>query len=241
MDKKFADFGFKKVPAPAKEGMVQEVFSSVAPKYDIMNDLMSLGLHRRWKKQLISAMNPCGYESLLDVAGGTGDVACAFLESGGLSATVCDLNQNMLKAGQAKHPQSAIEWVHGNAEALPFADESFDFYAISFGIRNVSNMQQALTEAYRVLKPGGKFFCLEFSQVTMPVFKMVYEAYSFKLIPQIGAVVAGDKAAYQYLVESIKLFPAAPRFAALIEEAGFIDVSYEKLTFGVVAIHMGTR
>jgi demethylmenaquinone methyltransferase/2-methoxy-6-polyprenyl-1,4-benzoquinol methylase len=229
------------VPTEEKEKLVQEVFSSVANRYDLMNDLMSFGLHRLWKKHLIRAINPCGYEHLLDVAGGTGDIAQGFLTAGGSQATVCDLNQEMLEAGRKKYPDTAMTWVHGNAEILPFDDDIFDLYTISFGIRNVSNINQVLCEAYRVLKPGGRFFCLEFSQVTMPILRKIYDIYSFSIIPKIGGIIAQDQESYQYLVESIKLFPAAPRLASMIQEAGFCQVSYEKLTFGVVAIHTGVK
>jgi demethylmenaquinone methyltransferase/2-methoxy-6-polyprenyl-1,4-benzoquinol methylase len=241
MIRKKAKFGFKDVEAGEKEPLVQGVFSSVASKYDLMNDLMSFGLHKSWKQDLINEMSPSKDDILLDVAGGTGDVAHRFLKAGGGSAVVVDLNEQMLEAGKAKFSDSRLAWVHANAEQLPFADESFDYYTISFGIRNVTNMDRALLEAFRVLKPMGKFLCLEFSQVNTPILSKLYDLYSFNVIPKIGKVIAGDEGAYQYLVESIKNFEPAPRFAKLIENAGFYDVDYIKLTFGVVAIHFGYK
>lgn len=241
MSHKKAKFGFKEVEASLKEPLVQEVFSSVAPKYDIMNDLMSFGLHKSWKRDLIAELSPGAGETLLDVAGGTGDVANRFLQAGGGSAVVADLNPEMLKAGKAKLSDPRLSWVHANAEELPFPDNSFDYYTISFGIRNVTNIDKALSEAFRVLKPMGKFLCLEFSQVNTPILSKLYDLYSFNVIPKIGKVVANDEGAYRYLVESIKNFEPAPRFAKLIEHAGFENVSYTKLTFGVVAIHIGYK
>ncbi|MDF3047589.1 MAG: ubiE 2 [Candidatus Midichloriaceae bacterium] len=240
MSKKVS-FGFKDVEESQKESLVQGVFSSVASQYDLMNNLMSFGLHKSWKDHLISEISPSIEDTLLDVAGGTGDVAHAFLEAGGGKASVADLNKEMLKAGQAKFPNSDLSWIHANAEALPFPDNSFDYYTISFGIRNVTNIEKALAEAYRVLKPMGKFLCLEFSQVNTPVISQIYELYSFNIIPKIGKFVANDEDAYRYLVESIKKFEPAPRFAKLIEKAGFQNVHYTKLTFGIVAIHVGYK
>ncbi len=241
MISKKAKFGFKDVDAAQKEPLVQGVFSSVASKYDLMNDLMSFGLHKAWKRTLINEISPCREDILLDVAGGTGDVAHRFLQAGGGSAVVADLNKEMLAAGKAKLSDSRLSWVHTNAEQLPFEDESFDYYTISFGIRNVTNIDKALSEAFRVLKPMGKFLCLEFSQVNTPVLSKIYDTYSFNVIPKIGKVIAGDEDAYRYLVESIKNFEPAPRFAKLIERAGFQNVNYMKLTFGVVAIHFGYK
>lgn len=241
MSRKKAKFGFKEVEASQKEPLVQEVFSSVASKYDIMNDLMSFGLHKGWKRDLISEISPSEGETLLDVAGGTGDVAHRFLQAGGGSAVVADLNKEMLKAGKAKLSDPRLSWVHANAEELPFEDNSFDYYTISFGIRNVTNIDKALAEAHRVLKPMGKFLCLEFSQVNTPVLSKLYDLYSFNIIPKIGKMVTGDEDAYRYLVESIKNFEPASRFAKLIERAGFENVGYTKLTFGVVAIHVGYK
>ncbi|MCE2992256.1 MAG: bifunctional demethylmenaquinone methyltransferase/2-methoxy-6-polyprenyl-1,4-benzoquinol methylase UbiE [Candidatus Jidaibacter sp.] len=240
MSKKVS-FGFKDVEESQKESLVQGVFSSVAGQYDLMNNLMSFGLHKSWKSHLISEIAPSAEDTLLDVAGGTGDVAHAFLQAGGGKATVADLNKEMLKAGKAKFPDSKLSWVHANAEYLPFPDNSFDYYTISFGIRNVTNIEKALAEAFRVLKPMGKFLCLEFSQVNTPIISQIYDLYSFNIIPKIGKFVAKDEDAYRYLVESIKKFEPAPRFAKLIEKVGFQNVHYTKLTFGVVAIHVGYK
>ncbi len=241
MPHKKTKFGFKEVEVLQKEPMVQGVFSSVASKYDLMNDLMSFGLHKTWKRDLISEISPAHNETLLDVAGGTGDVAHRFLQAGGGRAVVVDLNKNMLEAGKAKLSDPRISWVHANAESLPFEDNSFDYYTISFGIRNVTNIEKAISEAYRVLKPLGKFLCLEFSQVNTPILSKLYELYSFNVIPKIGKMIANDEGAYRYLVESIKNFEPAPRFAKMIEQAGFDNVRYSKLTFGVVAIHIGYK
>lgn len=232
-----ADFGFKEVEVAQKQPLVQQVFSSVAPKYDLMNDLMSFGLHRLWKKEMLKEINPAPHEKLLDVAGGTGDISHLFLQKGGLDATVADLNKNMLAQGRIKFPESNINWVHANAEGLPFEDNSFDYYSISFGIRNVTHIDKALKEAYRTLKIGGKFVCLEFSNVSNDTIRKLYDWYSFNLIPKIGSKIAGDKEAYQYLVESIRKFPPASKFEFMMKQAGLELVEYRKLTFGVVAIH----
>ncbi len=242
---KQAHFGFRTVAEEQKQPLVQEVFSQVANHYDLMNDLMSFGLHRLWKRRLIAELpSDCDME-LLDVAGGTGDIARQFIDSGGAYATVCDLNQEMLNAGQKRlYNQDCakyMKWVQGNAQQLPFADNSYDYYSISFGIRNVTNIEQALSEAHRVIKRGGKFVCLEFSNVSYASLARLYELYSFRIIPKIGGLIAGNRDAYQYLVESIRQFPKAPAFAAMIEDAGFVDVRYTKLTFGIVAIHIGYK
>ena len=235
-------FGFKKVKQEIKEKLVQKVFSNVSSKYDLMNDLMSFGLHHFWKNLLIDEVFPHDKASiLLDVAGGTGDVAHKFLEAGGKHAVVADLNQQMLNEGKKKLQGKHIEFIHANAEKLPFDDNEFNFYTISFGIRNVSYIDKALKEAYRVLKPGGKFACLEFSNVNNKCIKSIYDWYSFNIIPSIGEKVAGDKASYQYLVESIRQFPKAENFKLMLEQAGFDFVEYRKLSFGVVAIHTGFK
>ena len=235
-------FGFKKVKDGIKEKLVQKVFSNVSSKYDLMNDLMSFGLHHPWKNLLIDEVFPHDKESvLLDVAGGTGDVARKFMEAGGKRAVVADLNQEMLNVGKKKLIGQNIEFVRANAENLPFEDDQFDFYTISFGIRNVSHIDKALKEAFRVLKPGGKFACLEFSNVNNKAIKSIYDWYSFNIIPFIGERVAGDRASYQYLVESIRQFPKAENFKLMLEQAGFDFVEYRKLSFGVVAIHTGFK
>lgn len=236
---KKASFGFQEVSAAEKEGLVQNVFSNVAKNYDLMNDMMSLGWHRIWKHDLINEISPSQHENLLDVAGGTGDIASRFLKAGGGHATVVDLNNQMLVEGQKKFPHAKISWVHANAENLPFPDNSFDYYTISFGIRNVTNIEQALKEAYRVLKPTGKFMCLEFSNVNNSVVAKLYDWYSLNIIPIIGEKIAQDREAYQYLVESIRKFPKAAKFASMVKAAGFTNVEFKKLTFGVVALHIG--
>ena len=238
---KRAKFGFREVETTEKEPLVQSVFSSVASNYDLMNNLMSFGLHKQWKKALIAEISPGPDETLIDVAGGTGDVAHGFLQAGGGGATVVDLNQEMLAVGRQKLASQRLEWVHANAQELPFHDNSFDYYTISFGLRNVTHIDMVLREAFRVLKPGGKFLCLEFSQVTTPILRKIYDFYSFRVIPTMGKLVASDEEAYRYLVESIKGFEPAPRLVKLIEAAGFSNVYYIKLTFGVVAIHIGYK
>lgn len=239
--RKTTHFGFKTVEHEKKQEMVQDVFSTVAKKYDIMNDLMSFGLHRLWKSEVIKELHPSEELSLLDVAGGTGDIANKFLSAGGGAATILDLNKEMLEAGKLKYPNSKAEWVHGNAEKLPFKAETFDLYTISFGIRNVTNIDKAIEEAYRVLKPGGKFVCLEFSNVSNEFIKKFYDFYSFKVIPFIGKKVAKSEDSYDYLVESIRKFPTAIKFKQMILDTGFAEVEYRKFSFGVVAMHIGYK
>jgi len=234
-------FGFTDVEVEKKETLVQEVFSKVAPKYDIMNDLMSFGLHRLWKDEAIKELMPSSDEVLLDVAGGTGDISWKFLQAGGGHATVFDLNKGMLEAGQKKYSSEKMTWVHGNAEKLPFDDDTFDFYTISFGIRNVTNIEAALKEAHRALKPGGKFICLEFSNVSNDLVKKFYDFYSFTIIPSIGKFIANSSESYDYLVESIRKFPNAITFEKMIKDAGFNCTEYRKMCFGVVAIHVGYK
>jgi demethylmenaquinone methyltransferase/2-methoxy-6-polyprenyl-1,4-benzoquinol methylase len=245
-----ADFGFRRVALDAKQGLVDDVFHRVAPRYDLMNDLMSGGLHRAWKDALVTAINPPRSErpfALVDVAGGTGDIAFRVVAAGGSGtrATVCDINQDMLAVGRARAAErgrdDAIAFVPGNAEALPFADKSFDAYSIAFGIRNVPRIAAALAEAFRVLKPGSRFLCLEFSAVDVPGLDALYDLYSFNVIPTLGRVVAGDAEAYRYLVESIRRFPRPEPFAAMIGAAGFRRVSCRVMTGGVVALHSGWR
>ncbi|MBS0236270.1 MAG: bifunctional demethylmenaquinone methyltransferase/2-methoxy-6-polyprenyl-1,4-benzoquinol methylase UbiE [Proteobacteria bacterium] len=249
--KRHTYFGYRKVNEAEKERLVQGVFSNVASNYDLMNDLMSFGLHHCWKAEFISELPPYNEVNLLDVAGGTGDISNMFLVAANnqgyrnVQATVCDLNAEMMERGKKKLATTLqsdlITWVRGNGERLPFDENSFDYYAISFGIRNFTNIPKALKEAYRVLRPGGKFACLEFSNVREGVIAKVYEQYSFNIVPAIGKIIAGDASAYQYLVESIRKFPKAPEFAVMVEDAGFSGVSYRKLTFGVVAIHIGYK
>ena len=243
-------FGFRRVREGEKQGLVNEVFSKVAERYDQMNDLMSGGLHRLWKDDFVAMLNPPRGQSAfnhLDVAGGTGDIAFRILRSGGpnVRVTVADISPEMVGEGRERAETDGLlgrcSFTVGNAEALAFPDKSFDGYTIAFGIRNVTHIDRALAEAYRVLKPGGHFLCLEFSQVDVPLMDKVYDAYSFTVVPAIGKVVTGDGHPYRYLVESIRTFPKQDDFKAMIEDAGFSNVSYRNLTGGVVAIHSGWR
>lgn len=237
------NFGFKKVEKDSKEPLVQSIFSAVAENYDLMNDILSLGLHRKWKDYLIKVhVRPTKDDVLLDVAGGTGDISRKFLDYGGAHATVLDLNQEMLDAGKKKYYDSDdMEWVCANAEDLPFEDNSFDFYTISFGLRNVTNTQKALDEAFRVLKPMGKFVCMEFSPSVDRPFSYLYDAYSFKLLPKIGQMVAGNEEAYRYLAQSIKSFYTPTQLLHMLQKSGFISADFTTLNFGVVAIHTGYK
>jgi demethylmenaquinone methyltransferase/2-methoxy-6-polyprenyl-1,4-benzoquinol methylase len=237
-------FGFRDVPLGDKQTLVNEVFHSVASRYDLMNDLMSLGLHRVWKDIMINALNPPKSDApfaLLDVAGGTGDIAfrAAKAAGSGFHATVCDINTDMLEVGRtravARHLDEQVSFVEGNAEALAFPDRSFDATTVAFGIRNVPRIDLALTEAFRVLKPGGRFLCLEFSTVDVPGLDRLYDIFSFKVIPQLGQAVTGDAESYRYLVESIRKFPKPNAFAEMIRAAGFLRVSHQTLSGGIVA------
>jgi demethylmenaquinone methyltransferase/2-methoxy-6-polyprenyl-1,4-benzoquinol methylase len=243
-------FGYSTIPLAEKQGRVDDVFPSVARRYDLMNDLMSGGLHRAWKDALLTAVNPPKGDrpfALLDLAGGTGDVAFRVAQAGGANTrvTVCDINAEMLAVGAERAAQRgldhAVTFEQGNAEELPYPDKSFDCVTIAFGIRNVPRIDRALAEAHRVLKIGGRFLCLEFSAVDVPGLDALYELYSFKLIPRIGQAVTGDREAYQYLVESIRKFPRPPVFARMIEDAGFRRVSFRQMTGGVVALHSGWK
>ncbi|MEQ1577367.1 MAG: bifunctional demethylmenaquinone methyltransferase/2-methoxy-6-polyprenyl-1,4-benzoquinol methylase UbiE [Hyphomicrobium sp.] len=243
-------FGFRSVREEERQGLVNGVFSSVAENYDLMNDLMSGGMHRLWKQELISAINPPkGSQTfkLLDVAGGTGDIALRYADAGGsnTSAVICDINPQMLDAGLRKVREAKLEnritLVEGNAETLPFEDNSFDAYSISFGIRNVTHIDRALSEAFRVLKTGGRFLCLEFSQCQVPLLDRIYDFHSFEVIPRLGQLAAGAAEPYQYLVESIRKFPDQEKFARMIGEAGFARPSYRNLTGGIAAIHSGWK
>jgi len=243
-------FGEKTVPLADKQGLVDDVFHSVARRYDLMNDLMSGGLHRAWKDALVTAVNPPRSEkefALLDLAGGTGDVAFRVMEAGGkgVRVTVCDINSDMLAVGRERALERghdlAVTFEQGNAEELPYADRSFDCVTIAFGIRNVPRIERALEQAYRVLRIGGRFLCLEFSFVDVPGLDKLYELYSFQVIPRVGEAVTGDREAYQYLVESIRKFPKPPAFAKMIEAAGFRRASFTTMTAGVVALHSGWK
>lgn len=240
-------FGEEAVTASEKTRKVIGVFDSVASSYDIMNDLMSGGLHRLWKDHLIRKIRPRQGLHYLDVAGGTGDIAFRIRKKTGENAriTLCDLNNEMLAVGRDraidKGMGDGFEWVTGNAEALPIPDNSVDVYTIAFGLRNVTHIDTALTEALRVLKPGGRFYCLEFSRVNEPFLRRIYDEYSYRLIPKIGEIVAKDRESYQYLVESIRKFPPQKELQKRLEMAGFSRCRHESLTFGVVAIHEGVK
>ncbi|MCJ8747112.1 hypothetical protein PDJAM_G00149620 [Pangasius djambal] len=277
---KSVHFGFETVTEEEKAERVYKVFESVAQKYDVMNDAMSLGIHRLWKDALLRVMNPQPGLRLLDTAGGTGDISFRFLnytrsvrerqlrqraranqtpswqdisssygtegaELPESRAVVCDINKEMLKMGKERAENAGIttglSWVVGDAEELPFDDDQFDIYTIAFGIRNVTHIEQALQEALRVLKPGGRFMCLEFSKVSNPLLSRLYDAYSFQMIPVLGEVIAGDWKSYQYLVESIRKFPDQETFKEMIEDAGFIRVQYTNLSGGIVALHSGFK
>jgi demethylmenaquinone methyltransferase/2-methoxy-6-polyprenyl-1,4-benzoquinol methylase len=243
-------FGFRDVPLGDKQTLVNDVFHSVAQRYDLMNDLMSGGLHRVWKDVMITTLNPPRNDApfaLLDVAGGTGDIAfrAAKASGFGFTATVCDINGDMLAVGRERavkqHLDHQVSFVEGNAETLAFPDRSFDAYTIAFGIRNVPRIDLALREAYRVLKPGSRFLCLEFSTVDVPGLDRIYDLFSFKVIPPLGRAVTGDADSYQYLVESIRKFPKPNAFAEMIRAAGFARVSHQILSGGIVALHSGWR
>ena len=243
-------FGFRDVPLEDKQTLVNEVFHSVASRYDLMNDLMSARLHRVWKDILINTLNPPKSEApfaLLDVAGGTGDIAfrAAKAAGAGFRATVCDINADMLQVGRERavkaHLDDRVTFVEGNAEALAFPNRGFDAYTIAFGIRNVPRIDLALAEAFRVLRPGSRFLCLEFSTVDVPGLDRLYDLFSFKVIPPLGRVVTGDAESYQYLVESIRKFPRPSAFADMIRTAGFSRVNWQSLSGGIVALHSGWR
>ena len=245
-----AHFGFREVPLGDKQALVDDVFHKVARRYDLMNDLMSGGLHRAWKDALVTAINPPKSDrefALLDVAGGTGDVSFRAIAAGGAGtrATVADINADMLGVGRerayAQALDDAVTFVDANAEALPFADRSFDAVSIAFGIRNVPRIDAALAEMHRVLRPGGRFLCLEFSNVDVPGLDALYELYSFNVVPVIGRAVVGDAEPYRYLVESIRRFPRPNTFAEMMRAAGFARVSHRVMSGGIVALHSGWR
>ncbi|MFK7877758.1 MAG: bifunctional demethylmenaquinone methyltransferase/2-methoxy-6-polyprenyl-1,4-benzoquinol methylase UbiE [Paracoccaceae bacterium] len=243
---KTTHFGFETVPEGEKAGRVQGVFNSVASKYDIMNDVMSVGIHRIWKEAMMDWLAPRAGQKLLDVAGGTGDISFKFLKRAGHGhATVLDLTEPMLVAGrqraEADQMSQSLDWVVGDAMALPFPDNSFDVYTISFGIRNVTRPIEALREAYRVLRPGGRLMVLEFSQLPNPGMQKMYDLYSFNVIPRMGQMIAGDRDSYQYLVESIRNFPDQDTFLAMLREAGFENAKYRNLSMGIAALHSGWK
>jgi demethylmenaquinone methyltransferase/2-methoxy-6-polyprenyl-1,4-benzoquinol methylase len=243
-------FGFSEVPVAEKTARVRAVFDSVSSRYDLMNDLMSGGIHRLWKSVLIDQLNPQAGMEIVDVAGGTGDIARRILArcKGAARVTVCDINASMLTAGRDRSidrgelaGDAAADLVCGNAEALPLADASLDAYTIAFGLRNVTHIDKALAEARRVLRPGGHFLCLEFSRVVVPMLTPIYERYSFTVLPQLGALVARDRDSYVYLAESIRKFPPQDELATMLRDADFDQVSYRNLSGGIAAIHSAWR
>ena len=249
-DRSTTHFGYTQVPVGEKTARVRDVFDSVASRYDLMNDLMSAGVHRLWKSVFVDHLNPQPGMEIVDVAGGTGDIARRILErcKGDASVTICDINANMLTAGRDRAIDRGIlsghgapQLVCGNAEQLPFADAALDAYTIAFGLRNVTHIDKALAEARRVLKPGGHFLCLEFSRVVVPMLAQIYDRYSFSVLPQLGALVARDRDAYVYLAESIRKFPPQDELVAMLGDADFGQASYRNLSGGIAAIHSAWR
>ncbi|MGH7068479.1 MAG: class I SAM-dependent methyltransferase [Acetobacteraceae bacterium] len=240
-----ADFGFRTVPAAAKAGMVGEVFARVARHYDVMNDLMSLGIHRLWKRRLVSLLEPRSGATLLDLAGGTGDVGFTWRARGGGRVVISDINPAMLQVARARalarSALGGVGFLVADAERLPLADRSFTTISIAFGLRNCTRKERVLAEARRVLKPGGRFLCLEFSRLEIAALMPLYDAWSFRALPFIGRVVAGDGPSYRYLAESIRTFPDAETLASMLTAAGFSRVEVERLSGGVAAIHSGWR
>jgi demethylmenaquinone methyltransferase/2-methoxy-6-polyprenyl-1,4-benzoquinol methylase len=245
-DQDTTHFGYETVPEGEKAGRVQGVFSSVASRYDIMNDVMSGGIHRLWKDAMMDWLAPRAGQRLLDVAGGTGDISFRFLKRAGSGhATVLDLTEPMLiegrKRAEAEKLSDQLDWVVGDAMALPFADNTFDVYTISFGIRNVTRPEVALAEAYRVLRPGGRLMVLEFSQIPNEGLQKLYDLYSFNVIPRMGQMIANDRDSYQYLVESIRKFPDQETFLSMVRTAGFDQAKYRNMTMGVACLHSGWK
>lgn len=243
MQNKYTDFGFSRVKSKDKSNLVKKIFENVSGRYDLMNDFMSLGIHRVWKKSMLDWLAPRRGQSLIDVAGGTGDIAFNFIKRAktGANATILDLTESMMIEGKKKTidlpEESQINWVCGDAMRMPFSDSTFDVYTISFGIRNVTNISKTLSEAYRVLKPGGRLMILEFSSVNNDLISWIYDKYSFNIIPELGEFVSNDRESYQYLVESIRKFPNQEKFSEMIINEGFRKVKYRDLTFGIAALH----
>jgi demethylmenaquinone methyltransferase/2-methoxy-6-polyprenyl-1,4-benzoquinol methylase len=245
------DFGFRRVPEGQKAPLIRAVFESVAERYDLMNDLMSAGIHRWWKSEMVALLKPRPGQRLLDVAGGTGDIALRALphltqsEAAEGGAVICDVSEAMLAIGRARALDqgilTGIEWLCADAERLPLADRSVDLYTIGFGLRNVTHIEEALAEARRVLKPGGRFLCLEFTPEITPFLQPLYDLYSFQIVPLLGQVVTGDRDAYAYLVESIRRFPRQSELAEMISRAGLDQVKFRNLTGGVAALHSAWR
>jgi demethylmenaquinone methyltransferase/2-methoxy-6-polyprenyl-1,4-benzoquinol methylase len=235
------DFGFRQVPVAAKKGLVREVFQSVAPRYDLMNDLMSLGIHRGWKRDFIIGLDPRPNRQLLDLAGGTGDISFGWRARGGGPAILSDINPAMLQVARARRRTDGVTFLVADAEALPLPDATVDRVSIAFGLRNCTDKLAVLREARRVLRPGGQFHCLEFSRVRVAALEGPYDTWSFRVLPLLGRVVAGDSDSYQYLAESIRTFPDQETLADMMREAGFDRVRYRNLTGGIAAIHSGWR
>ena len=243
---KTTHFGFSEVREEEKAGRVQGVFNSVASRYDVMNDVMSVGIHRLWKDAMMDWLAPRAGQKLLDVAGGTGDISFRFLKRAGSGhATVLDLTEPMLvegrKRAEAEQLEGSLDWVVGDAMSLPFEDNTFDVYTISFGIRNVTRPAEALAEAYRVLRPGGRLMVLEFSQIPNEGMQKLYDLYSFNVIPRMGQMIANDRDSYQYLVESIRRFPDQETFLGMVRSAGFGNAKYRNLSLGIAALHSGWK
>lgn len=243
MQNKYTDFGFSRVRSKDKSNLVKKIFENVSGRYDLMNDFMSLGIHRIWKESMLDWLAPRGGQNLIDVAGGTGDIAFNFIKRAktGANATILDLTESMMIEGKKKTidlpKESQINWVCGDAMRLPFNNNTFDVYTISFGIRNVTNISKTLSEAYRVLKPGSRLMILEFSSVNNDLISWIYDKYSFNIIPKLGEFVSNDRESYQYLVESIRKFPNQEKFSEMIINEGFKKVKYRDLTFGIAALH----
>jgi len=243
LQNKYTDFGFSRVKSKDKSNLVKKIFENVSGRYDLMNDFMSLGIHRVWKKSMLDWLAPRRGQSLIDVAGGTGDIAFNFIKRAktGANATILDLTESMMLEGKKKTidlpEESQMNWVCGDAMWMPFSDSTFDVYTISFGIRNVTNISKTLSEAYRVLKPGGRLMILEFSSVNNDLISWIYDKYSFNIIPKLGEFVSNDRESYQYLVESIRKFPNQEKFSEMIINEGFRKVKYRDLTFGIAALH----
>ena len=241
-EEKNIDFGNKKVKETEKQTLVNNVFNSVADKYDLMNDLTSLGIHRLWKDSLINWLAPQPYQKLADIAGGTGDISVKFLLAGGCSAHIIDINKEMITKGKFKNSNNNnLSWTIASAENLPMADNSYERASMGFGLRNITNRVLALKEVYRILKPGGRFICLEFSHVENSLLKKIYDVWSFQFMPRIGQKITGDKEAYNYLVESIRQFPSQPELTQMFSEAGFSRVKYRNLSNGIVTLHSGWK